>query len=374
MNKSDYKEPLRPKYHFTAYDSWINDPNGLVYFNGVYHMYYQSNPHVNVWGNMTWGHAVSEDLIHWKEEGWSLFPDKIGTMFSGGGYVDINNRSGFFDSNKGGIIVAYSTSTQHIGIAYSNDGYTFTKLSETKPIIQNPGVNDFRDPFIFYHGKTKKWIILLAGGQVRFYSSNDLYNWVKAKFPGHLAASCKSVPLLEIYWLKAVETRSDFEYVAAVLESAHSERGCETIYSQAPGLFIGRLQVEFEAFLTSCSSLRLGFKASDELKPSVMVVLLTDNLEPSEIPGDLQKILVTDLVLLRRPDVAVAIDKNGIVSFIEQSLNTACRTWPAATVDQNLLFHETNDTLLQQNRPYHIINLLPAIFPSRQEKGILSLN
>ena len=192
----DYAELLRPQYHFTTLDSWNNDPNGLVYFKGEYHMYYQSNPHVNIWGNMTWGHAVSKDLIHWEEKGFSLFPDRVGTMFSGGGFVDVGNRSGFFDTDEGGIIVAYSTDTQHVGIAYSEDGYEFTKLSETKPIIRNPGVADFRDPFIFYHEETEKWVIVLAGGQVRIYTSDDLYNWDLAS-TNRINTECPSLFPLE---------------------------------------------------------------------------------------------------------------------------------------------------------------------------------
>ena len=192
----DYAELYRPQYHYTALDSWINDPNGLVYFDGVYHMYYQSNPHINYWGNMTWGHAVSTDLIHWEEKDFCLFPDRVGTMFSGGGYADVDNKSGFFENEKGGIIVAYSTDTQHVGIAYSSDGYNFTKLSDKKPIIKNPGVRDFRDPFIFYHEETEKWIIVLAGGQLKIYTSSDLYNWELAS-ENDIYTECPSLFPLE---------------------------------------------------------------------------------------------------------------------------------------------------------------------------------
>ncbi len=172
-----YAELYRPQYHYSAYDSWLNDPNGLVFFKGQYHMYYQSNPHSNVNGHMSWGHCVSSDLIHWEEREFVLHPDKLGDIWSGSAYADETNKSGLFKTNEGGIIAAYSTETQHIGLAYSEDGNVFTKFSDCTPVIENPNVKDFRDPCIFYSEQIGKWIMVIAGGLVRIYSSNDLRNW-----------------------------------------------------------------------------------------------------------------------------------------------------------------------------------------------------
>lgn len=170
-----YTEKWRPYYHFTTKNSWINDPNGLVYHNGTYHIYYQNNPNSNLNGNMHWGHATSTDLVHFEEHKPALYPDSTGTMFSGAAYSDKENRSGLFNGVEGGgIIAAYSTSTQKIGIAYSADGYTYKKIGI---VIDNPGVQHFRDPKIFWDEISGKWTVIIAGGTVRFYQSEDLRNW-----------------------------------------------------------------------------------------------------------------------------------------------------------------------------------------------------
>ena len=178
-----YNELWRPQYHFSAKQCWVNDPNGLVYYKGVYHLYYQCVPDSNecTSGDMHWGHATSTDLIRWTEHQPVLFPDKVGKMWSGTGAVDKYNTSGFFgDTEDGaGIVIAYSTNTQHIGIAYSKDGgFTFTKVSETEPVVAHPeGVTEFRDPHIFYYPEDKKWKMVVAGGLVRIYESEDLVHW-----------------------------------------------------------------------------------------------------------------------------------------------------------------------------------------------------
>lgn len=175
-----YMEMWRPKYHYSAQQSWVNDPNGLVYYKGVWHKYYQTNPNTNVFGNIHWGHATSTDLVHWQEHEPVLAPDNVGLMFSGTAVVDHNNTTGFFTNtqDKKGIVVAYSTDTQHIGIAYSlDDGYTFTKVSTTQPVIQNPNEEHFRDPHIFWYEERQEWIMVIAGGFVRYYASSDLVHW-----------------------------------------------------------------------------------------------------------------------------------------------------------------------------------------------------
>ena len=170
-----YREDRRPQFHFSARDSWINDPNGLVYFCGEYHLCYQTNPHsAECDGNYHWGHATSPDLIHWKEHEPVLFPDAVGKIWSGTSAVDSGGLSGFFDGGAG-VVAAYSTNTQNIGIAYSRDGYKFTKVSESAPVVACPeGVSDFRDPHIFYYPEDKKWKLAVAGGLLRIYESGDL--------------------------------------------------------------------------------------------------------------------------------------------------------------------------------------------------------
>lgn len=178
MGNPMYTEMWRPSYHFTTKNSWINDPNGLTYFKGVYHIYYQTNPGSNLSGNVHWGHATSQDLVHFEEHAPVLFPDSSGHMWSGTTYVDTENRSGLFDGAEGGgIIAAYSTNTQKIGIAYSKDGFSFKKLGI---VIDNTSIEDFRDPKLFYDKISGKWTMVVAGGKVRFYQSSDLRSWTLA--------------------------------------------------------------------------------------------------------------------------------------------------------------------------------------------------
>jgi len=178
---TDYAELWRPQYHFSTLDSRINDPNGLVYYEGVYHLYFQSLPHCKQIGKH-WGHATSDDLIHWTERENALFPDDLGHMWSGTAVVDEENTSGLFTDTpkKRGIVAAYSTNTQHIGIAYSKDGgMTFQKISTSEPVIKNPDIRAFRDPHIFRHPETDMWKMVVAGkgGMLWIYESPDLLHW-----------------------------------------------------------------------------------------------------------------------------------------------------------------------------------------------------
>ncbi|WP_328285274.1 glycoside hydrolase family 32 protein [Paenibacillus alkaliterrae] len=173
-------DPYRPQFHFTPIQNWINDPNGLVYFKGEYHLFYQYNPYGDKWGNMSWGHAVSKDLVHWKHLPVALQPDRLGMIFSGTAVVDERNTSGLFKDKPGGLVVIYTSAgeTQQQSIAYSTDqGRTWTKY-EGNPVLPNPGIKDFRDPKVFWHDKTNKWIMaLVAGDRVMFYGSPNLKSW-----------------------------------------------------------------------------------------------------------------------------------------------------------------------------------------------------
>lgn len=176
LNESDY----RPNFHFTPYLHWMNDPNGLVYYKGEYHLFYQYNPGGNTWGPMNWGHAVSTDLFNWQDLSIALTPDNLGTIFSGSTVVDSLNTTGFKNGEESPIVAIYTSAgiSQSQSLAYSNDkGRNWTKFSNN-PVLPNPGVNDFRDPKVSWYAPLKKWIMTLAtGNKISFYSSADLKNW-----------------------------------------------------------------------------------------------------------------------------------------------------------------------------------------------------
>ena len=170
------RENFRPLYHFTPQYGWMNDPNGMVYKDGVYHLFYQYNPYGSMWGNMHWGHAPSTDLVSWEHQPVAIAPDALGTIFSGSCVVDKDNTAGF----GAGAIVAFYTSAsdrQVQSMAYSLDnGRTFKKYARN-PILTSTQ-RDFRDPKVFWHDATDKWIMILAVGQeMQIYSSANLKDW-----------------------------------------------------------------------------------------------------------------------------------------------------------------------------------------------------
>ena len=169
-------EKYRPMYHHTPQYGWMNDPNGMFYKDGVWHLYYQFNPYGSQWENMTWGHSSSKDLIHWEAQPTAIEPDALGDIFSGSAIVDKDNTAGF---GAGAIIAMYTSAgkNQTQSIAYSTDGgKTFTKYAGN-PVITYPAP-DFRDPKVFWHEGTKRWIVVLAAGQeVQFYSSPNMKDW-----------------------------------------------------------------------------------------------------------------------------------------------------------------------------------------------------
>jgi len=187
--KEYYTEQYRPQFHFSPDSMWMNDPNGMVYYDGEYHLFYQHHPRSNVWGPMHWGHAISTDLIHWEHLPIALYPDSLGTIFSGSAVIDWNNTSGLgsksnppmvsiFTHHNQALAETGSDLFQYQSIAYSLDkGRSWTKYSEN-PVLPNPGIRDFRDPKVSWYEKEQKWIMVLAAqDRIMFYSSPDLIRW-----------------------------------------------------------------------------------------------------------------------------------------------------------------------------------------------------
>ena len=170
------RERFRPEFHHTPVYGWMNDPNGMFYLDGVYHLYYQWNPYGSTWENMTWGHSTSKDLVNWTAEKPVLFPDALGAIFSGSCVVDKNNTAGF---GKNAIVAFYTSAgrNQVQSMAYSTDGgYTFTKYDRNPVLIGD--CPDFRDPKVFWNSEAGFWNMILAAGQeMRIYSSKNLKEW-----------------------------------------------------------------------------------------------------------------------------------------------------------------------------------------------------
>lgn len=182
----DYTENFRPQFHFTPERHWMNDPNGLVFYEGEYHLFYQHHPHSSVWGPMHWGHAISRDLIRWEHRPIALLPDEHGFIFSGCCVVDPNDSSGWFGGGSGLVALFTHASddpgsgrpVQRQSLAYSRDkGRTWEKYAGN-PVLEEADCPDFRDPKVFWHADTGRWIMLLAAGDhIRFYRSADLKSW-----------------------------------------------------------------------------------------------------------------------------------------------------------------------------------------------------
>ena len=189
-----YHEPLRGQFHFSPGRGWNNDPNGMVYFNGEYHLFFQHNPYGWAWGNMHWGHAVSRDMIHWEELGDTLAPDDFGPMFSGSAVVDWRNTSGFGKDGKPPIVLIYTAAGNPTVqcIAYSTDGRRFTKHGGNPVVKQITGGN--RDPKVMWHEPTKKWVMVLyvewrKKHTIHFFTSPNLREWTLASITDGIPGS-----------------------------------------------------------------------------------------------------------------------------------------------------------------------------------------
>ncbi|MBF9236818.1 glycoside hydrolase family 32 protein [Hymenobacter sp. BT683] len=178
----------RPAYHFSPAAHWMNDPNGMVYYKGTYHLFFQYYPDAMVWGPMHWGHATSTDLVSWKEQPIALYPDKLGWIFSGSAVIDVNNTAGFGKDAMVAIFTHHSSEEEKKGqskheyqsLAYSLDEGKNWKKYEGNPVLPNPGIADFRDPKVSWYEAGKKWVMTLATkDRITFYSSPNLKSWTK---------------------------------------------------------------------------------------------------------------------------------------------------------------------------------------------------
>jgi fructan beta-fructosidase len=184
-----YQETHRPQFHFSPKEKWMNDPNGMVYYAGEYHLFYQYYPDSTVWGPMHWGHAISQDLLHWEHLPIALYPDSLGWIFSGSAVVDYQNTSGLGSKENPPLVAIYTyhydqlekqkrNDFQYQALAYSIDkGRTWQKYAQN-PVLKNPGIRDFRDPKVFWHNETRKWVMILAAqDRVKLYNSPNLKDW-----------------------------------------------------------------------------------------------------------------------------------------------------------------------------------------------------
>ena len=201
-NESLYKEKYRPQYHYTVKRGWQNDPNGLVYFGGEYHLFYQFNPYETRSENMHWGHAVSTDLVHWQELAPALYPFELGAIFSGSSVIDYNNTAGFNKGNEPAMIAAFTTEQygrEKQSIAYSNDKGRNWTMYKNNPVLETKSrwhTMDTRDPKVFWYEPNKNWVMALFElNGISIYTSNNLKKW---NFESHITMFCECPELFEL--------------------------------------------------------------------------------------------------------------------------------------------------------------------------------
>jgi len=199
---SMYHEQNRPQYHFTTRRGWINDPNGMIFYEGEYHLFYQHNPYEREWENMSWGHAVSKDMVHWQELPTALSPDSMGTMFSGSTVIDYENTAGFNKGNTPAMVAFFTVDNPEKQVqcmAYSLDkGRTWTKYSKN-PLIDSKAKwnsKDTRDPRVFWYKPSKHWVMVLNERDGHsIYTSKNLKDW---QFQSHLTGFWECPDLFEL--------------------------------------------------------------------------------------------------------------------------------------------------------------------------------
>ena len=242
MQPARHSEKYRPQFHFTPPANWMNDPNGMVYFEGEYHLFYQYYPHGTTWGPMHWGHAVSTDLAHWEHLLIALEPDEHGYIFSGSAVVDWEDTTGFFGGKPG--LVAIFTHALRVGdtdqykqtqsLAYSSDkGRTWTKY-EGNPVLRNEQITDFRDPKVFWHAPAKRWVMSIAAGdRIQFYTSANLKDWSYASEFGAEEGSHEGVwecpDLIELP-VDGNADKTKWVLIVSIAEKAEYPEGSRTQY------------------------------------------------------------------------------------------------------------------------------------------------
>ncbi|MDH5608183.1 MAG: glycoside hydrolase family 32 protein [Cyclobacteriaceae bacterium] len=237
-----YLEDYRPQFHFSPEANWMNDPNGLVYYQGEYHMFYQYYPDSTVWGPMHWGHAVSRDLVTWEHLPVALYPDDLGYIFSGSVVVDRNNTSGLGTDENPPLVAIYTyhqpdieasgaSAFQYQGLAYSVDkGRTWTKY-EGNPILKDMSKKDFRDPRVVWHAPSQKWVMILAVfDHLELYGSPDLISWQYLSSFGQGEGSHEGVWECPDLFELPLEGTAASRWVMLVSISAGGERGSATQY------------------------------------------------------------------------------------------------------------------------------------------------
>lgn len=240
-SQSRYDEDHRPQFHFSPEANWMNDPNGMVYHEGEYHLFYQYYPDSTVWGPMHWGHAVSHDMVHWEHLPIGLYPDTLGDIFSGSAVVDKGNTSGLGAEGKDPLIAIFThhnmegeragTNTyQNQSIAYSHDnGRTWTKY-EGNPVISNPGIKDFRDPKVIWHKESQSWIMVFAAyDKDLIYTSPNLIDWEKSDEFG-IVGDKRLWECPDLFPMKVVETGETKWVLITSIQQEAPNGGTATAY------------------------------------------------------------------------------------------------------------------------------------------------
>lgn len=244
---TSYDQPLRPQFHFTSKKNWINDPNGMVFDGAKYHLFFQHNPKATTWGNMTWGHATSTDMLHWTQHDHALLPYRIdrhdGTIFSGTAVIDHNNSLGKQEGNTKTICAFFTFATKpkfYQAMAYSTDGgKSFTYWNEGRAVVDNQGFDSGeRDPKVFWHEASQKWVMALwvqsNPGRVRWFTSSNLVDW---KFASDLmrdwAFECMDVVFLPVDGnaenLKCLIYDASFDYEIGTFDGTQFHSESETL-------------------------------------------------------------------------------------------------------------------------------------------------
>lgn len=273
-----YTEPHRPQLHFSPPTMWMNDPNGLVYFDGEYHLFYQHYPEDRVWGPMHWGHAISSDLIRWEHLPIALYPDELGYIFSGSAVVDRNNTSGFGADDSPPLVAIFtyhdperralgSNDHESQGIAYSNDrGRTWTKYPDN-PVLPNSGRGrDFRDPNVFWHAQSSRWIMVVSVfDHVELWASANLRSWeYLSRFGEGIGAHGGTWECPDLFPLQVEGTDETKWVLIQNLNPGGPQGGSGTQY------FVG----EFDG---TTYTLEPGFEATLESEPAVWLDWGRDN-------------------------------------------------------------------------------------------------